>query len=65
MRSRNDLRKLYEYQGHLREELLREHRKAIDGGDFYPTEELEYRESRPVPTLSYTLVRGKISLLHQ
>ena len=59
MCSRNDLRKLYGYQGHLREELLREHRGVIDGIDFYPIEELKsskLRESRPVAPLSYTIV---------
>ncbi len=56
MCSRNDLRKLYGYQGHLREELLREHRRVTDGGDYYPIEELKSRESRPVPSLSYTMV---------
>ena len=59
MCSRNDLRKLYGYHGHLREELLREHRRVADGGDFYPIEELKSskpRESRPVLPLSYTMV---------
>ena len=56
MGSRHDLRKLYEYQAHLREELLREHRRAIDGGDFYPIEELELRDGKPVPPLSYAMV---------
>lgn len=55
---RNDLRKLYAYQAGEREELLNELRKAVDGGDFYPVEELEYRNSKPVPPLSYALVWG-------